>query len=162
MRIKKTSQTTASGAQSVNTYSESTENTYCCDYVNKLTEFLHPELLYDNSQGNTGNISLNENVNKYKKIVIYGFFYDNFDDPSVIKSYLIGQEFYINHDNNVNIQLSWNTTGSGIVYCGGTTYKILGNTITPLYHYRVGLYGTEQGYAGTDNRYAITRVVGYY
>lgn len=162
MRIKKTSQTTASGAQSVNTYSESTENTYSCDYVNKLTESLHPELLYDNSQGNTGNISLNENVNKYKKIVIYGFFYDDFDDPSITKNYLVGQEFYINHDNNVNIQLSWNTTGNGIVYCGGTTYKILGNTITPLYHYHVGLYGTEQGYAGTDNRYAITRIVGYY
>ena len=36
MRIKKTSQTTASGAQSVNTYSESTENTYSCNYVNEL------------------------------------------------------------------------------------------------------------------------------
>lgn len=36
MKIKKTSQTTASGAQSVNTYSESTENTYSCDYVNNL------------------------------------------------------------------------------------------------------------------------------
>ena len=44
MRIKKTSQTTASGAQSVNTYSESTENTYSCDYVNKLNTYSTDEI----------------------------------------------------------------------------------------------------------------------
>ena len=35
MRIKKTSQTTASGAQTVNTFSESTENAYSCYYANQ-------------------------------------------------------------------------------------------------------------------------------
>lgn len=35
MRIKKTSQTTTMSAQVVNTYSESTEDTYSCDYENK-------------------------------------------------------------------------------------------------------------------------------
>lgn len=44
MRIKKVSQTTASGAQSVNTYSESTENTYSCDYVNKLNTYSTDEI----------------------------------------------------------------------------------------------------------------------
>ena len=44
MRIKKTSQTTASGAQSVNTYSESTENTYSCNYVNKLNTYSTDEI----------------------------------------------------------------------------------------------------------------------
>lgn len=44
MRIKKTSQTTASGAQSVNTYSESTENTYSCYYSNKLNKYSTDEV----------------------------------------------------------------------------------------------------------------------
>lgn len=44
MRIKKTSQTTASGAQAVNTFSESTENTYSCYYSNKLNTYSTDEI----------------------------------------------------------------------------------------------------------------------
>lgn len=38
MRIKKTSQTTTLPAQVVNTYNDSTEDAYSCDYVNKTIE----------------------------------------------------------------------------------------------------------------------------
>lgn len=44
MRIKKTSQTTVSGAQAVNTFSESTENTYSCYYSNKLNTYSTDEI----------------------------------------------------------------------------------------------------------------------
>lgn len=39
MRIKKTSQTTTLPAQVVNTYSESTEDTYSCDFINNINSY---------------------------------------------------------------------------------------------------------------------------
>lgn len=43
MKIKKTSETTPIAAQVVNTYSESTQDTYCCDYINtNLVNLIYP------------------------------------------------------------------------------------------------------------------------
>ena len=39
MRIKKTSQTTTTSAQVVNTYDESQENTYSCKYINDMNTY---------------------------------------------------------------------------------------------------------------------------
>lgn len=83
MRIKKTSQTTASGAQSVNTYSESTENAYSCNYSNKLNTYstdeirigtwmgkpLYRKVYYVNAFANNGNVYLDINVENVDTVI---------------------------------------------------------------------------------------------
>lgn len=44
MRIKKVSQTTTLGAQSTNSYNESTENTYSCNYINSINTYSTDEI----------------------------------------------------------------------------------------------------------------------
>ena len=44
MRIKKTSQTTTMSAQVVNTYDESQENAYSCDYINNSDSYSTSEV----------------------------------------------------------------------------------------------------------------------
>lgn len=44
MRIKKTSQTTTMSAQVVNTYSDSTQDTYSCDYINNSDSYSTSEV----------------------------------------------------------------------------------------------------------------------
>ena len=116
------------------------------------------ETIYENASGNTGNITLTQNINRYKKIKVYGINGDTTVSPT---QYFPVQEFWINNNNNIQIQLSWATNGQGIVYPCGTYYSINNTTMTVQNHYRIGLYGTNQGYAGSDNRYAITKIVGY-
>ena len=117
------------------------------------------EVIYENTSGNTGNITLSENISKYKKIKIFG---KNSDVGTDKVQYYPAQEFFTNNDNDIQIQLSWTSNGNGIVYPAGTYYGINNTSMTVQFHYRVGLYGTNQGYAGADNRYAITKIVGYY
>lgn len=117
------------------------------------------EVIYENTSGNTGNITLSENISKYKKIKIFG---KNSDIGTDKVQYYPAQEFFTNNDNDIQIQLSWTSNGNGIVYPAGTYYGINNTSMTILFHYRIGLYGANQGYAGTDNRYAITKIVGYY
>lgn len=117
------------------------------------------EVIYENYSGNTGNITLSQNINKYKKIKIFG---KNSDINTEKVQYFPAQEFFTNNDNDIQIQLSWTSNGNGIVYPAGTYYGINNTSMTVQFHYRIGLYETNQGYAGTDNKYAITRIVGYY
>ena len=116
------------------------------------------EVIYENTSGNTGNITLTQNINRYKKIKIYG---KNSDVGTDKTQYYPAQEFFTNNDNDIQIQLSWTSNGNGIVYPAGTYYGINNTSMTILFHYRVGLYGANQGNAGTDNRFAITKIVGY-
>ena len=116
------------------------------------------EVIYENTSGNTGNITLLENISKYKKIKIYG---KNSDVGTDKTQYYPAQEFFTNNNNDIQIQLCWTSNGNGIVYPAGTYYGINDTSMTVQFHYRVGLYGTNQGYAGTDNRFAITKIVGY-
>ena len=117
------------------------------------------EVIYENYSGNTGNITLSQNINKYKKIKIFG---KNSDINTEKVQYFPAQEFFTDNDNDIQIQLSWTSNGNGIVYPAGTYYGINNTSMTVQFHYRVGLYETNQGYAGTDNKYAITKIVGYY
>ena len=50
-------------AQVVNTYDESQENAYSCDYVNG-------KVLYENASGSDSNITLSDNVSNYSRIDI--------------------------------------------------------------------------------------------
>ena len=53
MRIKKTSETTPTTAEIVNANSNSTTDTYSCDYINKaIAKMLYTELEYIQSDGN--------------------------------------------------------------------------------------------------------------
>lgn len=99
MRIKKTSQTTASGAQTVNTFSESTENAYSCYYANKLNTYSTDEIRIGTSTDNkpiyrkkvSGTyttsatraiVNLVENVDKLVKC--YGLWSPNTGVPKIV------------------------------------------------------------------------------
>lgn len=70
MRIKKTSQTTPVQAEVVNTYSESQENAYSCDYIND-NFIIKGTTLYDNSSGSNATITLSDNISNYSYLEIY-------------------------------------------------------------------------------------------
>ena len=82
MRIKKTSQTTASGAQAVNTFSESTENTYSCYYSNKLNTYSTDEIRIGTWMGKP----------LYRKMYVE-------DNPTT------GEWSYISLDNTYNVKM---------------------------------------------------------
>ena len=66
MRIKKTSQTTTLPAQVVNTYSDSQEDTYSCDYENKLRTYSTEEKVvgtWVNGKPLYGKTIIYENIN---------------------------------------------------------------------------------------------------
>lgn len=96
MRIKKTSQTTTMSAQVVNTYDESTENAYSCDYINEnFGEIVWINIIGSSSfAGRTITASLND----YESFKI-GYFADN--NTTVILTKLGGK--------GVNIDLTYGT-----------------------------------------------------
>lgn len=74
MRIKKTSQTTTTSAQVVNTYSDSTEDTYSCDYINDRNT-------YSTSEVDTGKTWIDSKP-IYRKVI------SNITTPSTTNSWV--------------------------------------------------------------------------
>ena len=68
MRIKKTSETTPTMASVVNTTNSSTTDAYSCDYIN---EHLSGVVLYNNTSGTTGDITLSDSLSNYSRIDVY-------------------------------------------------------------------------------------------
>jgi len=108
-------------------------------------------ILYENSSGSNGTITLTDNVANYSSIEICG---KNGN-----------QEFITNRFNirstSAELQISYNTNGNGIVYPGGTVYTISNNILYMSYTYRIGIYGGNLGYESHDNIFSITKVIGY-
>ena len=74
MRIKKVSQVAGLVGGVSNTYSESTNDAYSCDYVN---ETFGGTVLYDNSTGGTFPVTISDNYANYSKIEVYFGYYEN-------------------------------------------------------------------------------------
>ena len=115
---------------------------------------LIPVTIYENSSGNIGNITLDDSIENYRKIKIYGI-------ASGDGALHVSQEFLTDNQNNIEIQINWNVNGNGIVYPSGTHYTINGTAMTMDYHYRIGLYGSNQGYDSSTNNFAVVKIEGY-
>lgn len=115
-------------------------------------------VLYDDSSGDTGDITLDDNIQNYKFIKIYG---KNSGTSLTTDQVFVAQSFFTNNLSTVELQLAWNTNGNGIVYPCGTTYVVNNKSMTVNHHYRIGLYGTNQGYESQNNSFAITKIIGY-
>ena len=129
MRIKKVSQTTTLGAQSTNSYNESTENTYSCDYTNKLHKYTLEEhvvgktedgknvyakdiLVGDLEAGVEKGVSTGVNIDKLFNL--YGFYkFAGFNIPVNYYNYTDNKGGYCYHDyinSNIRIRSSYGGT----------------------------------------------------
>ena len=82
MRIKKTFQGNLPENTVVNTQSDSQTNAYSCEYVN---DHFGGVVLYNNSTGTNGTVTLSDNINNYKYIEIFG--YSNLFNSSIYTKY---------------------------------------------------------------------------
>lgn len=119
---------------------------------NDILEEFRPIILYNSTSGTTSNITLSDNISNYKKIKIYGKTNDN---------YITSNEFFIDNNNNVQIQISYTLNGNGIVYPCGTAYNINGTTMEYLYHYRTGIYQGQIGYSSGTNNFYVLKIEGF-
>lgn len=78
MRIKKTFQGSLPENTVVNTQSDSQTNAYSCEYIN---EHFGGTVLYSNSTGTTGTVTLSDTISNYKYIEIYCRWYTEYSIP---------------------------------------------------------------------------------
>ena len=134
-------------AQVSNTKSESTTDTYSCDYQNKT---FGGTILYENSTGELDNITLNDSAANYNSIEI-----------EFVKAGIYGVQKVINpNGKQVTLYLSnWYDTGS--LQEIFKKININGTTITHLYggFRNSGTSGTPT--IGIENSVSITKVIGY-
>lgn len=83
MRIRKMYQGTLPKNKILSTYSDSQSDTYSCDYINNIGSgdnsgsgdssgsSVSATILYDNSAGNTGTITLTDDVSNYNTVEVY-------------------------------------------------------------------------------------------
>lgn len=115
---------------------------------------LEPTILYSLPNpipSPSANITLNGNISNYKylEFYIYGASW-----------YLTSNKIYIGNGSPRQIQISYNTNGGGIVSPCGTCWTISGKTMSHNYSYRIGLYGSAQGYeSSTPNNFLL--ILGY-
>lgn len=69
MAIRKISQTPPTMASIVNTYSTSEEDGYSCNYINQALD--NKVVLYDNSNGTNGNITLSDDASNFAYLLVY-------------------------------------------------------------------------------------------
>lgn len=153
MRIKKTSQTTPIQAQVVNTKSNSTTDSYSCDYNNN---YFAPKgtVLYENASGSNGNVTVSDHLYNYDYVdIIYG--------KTSKKSIYVARIVVPPNISDYNFSL--NRTGglTGDLILEYTDYSYSNKVITPTSYYEVeiknGAYNTLTSYNGNY----IFKVIGY-
>ena len=139
MRIKKTSETRPIAGTVVNAYSESQTSAYSCDFINDV-------LLYDNSSGTTGNVTLSENASNFRYIEVfvqksgcYGFI--RIFNPN-------GKQF------GIAIHNAYDTTSIQQIFA---RYSISGTTMTKEHE----VYMNDNGSPTASNDVTVMRVIGY-
>lgn len=131
------------------TYSTDTEQSYSCNYMNGT-------ILYSNTTGTVGNISLDDNISNYKTIEIFvRNNNNNFLYP--------GQRFYTNNSSSVSLQLNLCSNGSGAADIKGLRCLISNSSLTMSYFYKAVIVSgqTPYGGTGTNSELYIYRIVGY-
>ena len=117
-------------------------------------EKLEGKALYEDETGTTGNITLNDSIENYKRIKVYGYFYHT-------NKAKFCKEFLVEANSQIDLTgVSYN--GGSYTYLNTETATMSGTSIT-----RGTQYENRLGAGGTDNLRAsgqtvfITKVVGY-
>ena len=131
-----------------NEYSESTSDTYSCDYVNDTFE-LKPTILYKDNTGTTGTVSLSDSSANYSFIEIFYTSAYNYNstkvyDPNGKSAYLLCGWFNGNTAGNVKI----------------ANVQINGNQIAKVNHTALN-YSTSNTVCIDEDQIAIKCVIGY-
>lgn len=143
--IKKVSETTPTMASIVNGYSTSTQDGYSCDFINNQTV-----VLYEDTSGNTSNVTLSDNINNYAYIEIYSRWYDSYSIPAV----------KLNRSNITSgkFNVSWSDVDNNGVIIFAKIWNISSNSITKnMFYY----YNPKTGETSNWDVCYITKVVGY-
>ncbi len=129
-----------------NSYSESTSDGYACDYSN---DHFEPKgvVLYNDSTGTTGNITLSDNPNNYSKFDFIGI---DTDTNSV-------QKMFNGFITNGYLVLNSCGASSGSWSISTRAYAISSNTLTFSSHYYTLSGGTPFNY----NNFKVRKVIGY-
>ncbi len=132
MRIKKTSQTTTTAAQVVNTYNTSTTDAYCCNYINEKIG----TLIWINPLGMNNSYSSTTtywNVSEYKK---FDFYYFADTGSTVIQNATItgkDSDYIINYQSGVYKRTVKITNSSLVIQQGYYNDSQNNNAIIPAY-----------------------------
>lgn len=137
----KAKNTTPTMASIVNATNNSTTDGYSCDFINKL----QPVVLYDNTTGTTGNVSLSDNSNNYKYLEIYWESTYNGSRKGVAIA-PTNTAYWTLYSCDLSVDFS-------TFYQNGTLYQISGTTIT--------LRGSRNYNNTNQNVFTIKKVIGY-
>lgn len=112
--------------------------------------YVGEEVIYDNSTGNSGTVTLTTAASQYIYIEIF-YYYGG--------SYFSSVKVYNPNGKKVNMVGGMVNQSTSAVYLSATTATISGTSITPNYYGEYTI--TSSSFAFTTNRMFITRVVGY-
>lgn len=167
MRIKKVSQTTATGGLIVDGASTSNTDAYSCNHVNGLVDDAISRgkgtILYNNSKGSASSVTLSQSLAAFDEIAI--LFACNVD--SYASS--IGNKWEtvkFPGGSGKTSKYSFSTTfytesgGTPKMYGWTTVYTLASNKIT-LSQNQAGVVTPSSAYYGSANCYKIVKVVGY-
>lgn len=132
--------------QIVNEYSESTDNTYSCGYMNDNYHFVAE--LYNNTSGSTGSITLNDLVSNYSYIeIFYGA--DGFEYSTKVRAgqnFATGVQSVFSGSYNIALYTSnWTMSGANINFSKASN-KYIGDSVSSY---------------GTNPYVKIYKVLGY-
>lgn len=122
-------------------------------FISNIMEKIEATILYNNSSGSTGTITLSNSAANYSYIEVFYKTNDN----------LYGSH-KVNNPNGKNIIItsSMPKNDSGNCYLKSTQYSISGTKITPQKYSEVGLYkGGSLKVDGSKNRISIVKILGW-
>lgn len=140
---------TGQGSYISNEYGSSQEIGYSQEYSN---EHFGGDILYSNSTGTTGDVTLNSNLSNYSYIEIYGY-HNIFNDSVYTK---------VDLSLNKNINVSTITTNEEQHRLITQTYTKGTNKLTRVYAFRTTILDKQIAEEGSVNgEISITKVIGY-
>ena len=138
-------------AQVSNTKSDSTTDTYSCDYVNILEDNLKYYSLYENLNGTSTTVTLSDNISNYNFIEIYFITNDSVQDIGSSKVYCAKRS-------TIKTNFFYRKYVSGTVYEKNANITINGNSLTFDDNYQTYYSG---GNYQLGDFIKIIKVIGY-
>ena len=144
MKIRKTYQGVVPNGKVLNNNSSSVTDTYSCDYINKFDK----KVLYDNTNGSTEEIILNDSIENYSFCILEFIRYNN-KISQLIRN---GQNQLFSIVNLSPTQMQMETE----------VINVSGTKITRGTRYYGNIQGTNVSSGSAENsQYYITKVIGY-
>lgn len=149
-KIKKVSQVAGLVGGVSNTYSESANDAYSCDYINGT-------VLYEDSAGSNTEITLSDNPFNYSRIKVFAGWKAGEGFPYGIDSYEIDLSCPTSR-----INISYFLAGSGWIIGVHTIWELTSNPnkLTPYVKWKGSILPTPSSVSADTNTY-ICKVIGY-